>query len=211
MNKKVFLIILLFIPFMISAKECDYDRHEEYEKLAGNITYENDYVKSENRFSIVIYNMFEDMYANYNGKKYKPNAENTVTVPNITPGSNVMIYIYADDGCAEIKVINEMEPYFNPYYGTSVCSGYEDKIAVCQFQFTSSKVTESLIEEAKKNYDHIIVQNPEKEEDEKKDGFVYRILEFIRNWGIKILLVALTTFGAITLYSSKLRKIKHGI
>ena len=210
MNKKILLVLLLLIPMVIFAK-CDEAKHEEYVKLAPNITYDNDYSKSSDTFSLIIYNIFDDMYVTSGQKKYKPDAENKVTVDNIKPGSNVMLDIYANDGCDQIKSITVLEPYFNPYYGSQDCLGYETKIPVCSAQFTSSVVTKSLVEEAKSNYDNVIHQVVEKEEVKEDNGIIKQVLDFLKNWGIKILLVVVTIFITSSLFGAKFRKIKHGI
>ena len=49
--KKVVLMILLMIPFVINAEECNKDKHKEYINLSSNITYDNNYSKSSNTFS----------------------------------------------------------------------------------------------------------------------------------------------------------------
>lgn len=209
MNKKI-LLLLLFIPFIVSAK-CDSDKHEEYLKLSSNITYDNNYSKSEGNFNIIIYNIFDGMYVEDKSGKYTPDEENKVTVTGVKPGSTASLSIYADDGCEEIKVITIIEPYFNAYYNTSVCYGYEDKIPVCASQFTSSKVTRELVDLAKENYDNSIPQVDNKQEEKKDNGILARLKNFIDKWGIKILLVAVTIFISVSLYSTKVRKIKHGI
>ena len=81
--KKLVLVILLLIPFAINAEECDKNKHKEYINLSSNITYDNNYSKSSNNFTITIYNIFDGMYAKYNDKEYKPGSDNTIIVDRI--------------------------------------------------------------------------------------------------------------------------------
>ena len=210
MNKKVLLILLLFIPFIVNA-DCNSVKHEEYVGLAPNITYNNNYSKSSSKFNIVIYNIFNGMYATYNKQKYEPNEKNEVTIPDVKQGADVMISIFADDGCDEIKMITLIEPYFNEYYGSSVCEGYEGKVSLCSSQFTNGPVTKDVIDLAIESYGKSHQSIPKSKEAPKKETILDRIKEFIQNWGIKIVLVAVTIFVTSTIFSSKFRKIKHGI
>lgn len=210
MNKRVLLIILLLFPLIISAKECDKDKHAEYVKLAPNITYENVYSKSAKGYSITIYNIFDNMYVKYGNKELKPNEENEVVISDIKEGDIVSLAVYADDGCDEIKTITKIEDYFNPYYGSDLCLGYEGKIPDCTYQFTSSKVTRSGLDEAKRNYDGI-EQEMEEEDEPEEQTMLSKIKEFAKKWAIKIGLVVVTIFIASTLFNNKYRKIKHGI
>ncbi len=209
-NKKILLLILLF-PLFISAKECDRVAHEEYLDLAPNITYDRNYSKSNSSFSIIIYNIFDGMYINYSKRTYNPDNENKVTIDNIPEGTNVTIDIYANDGCSQIKQINLKLPYFNQYYGEAECRGYGTKIAECSAQFTTSKVTLKIVQEAKHNYDDGRYQFHPKEEVEEDNSLFKKIKAFIEEWGIKILLAVVTFFVSSTIYNAKFRKIKHGI
>lgn len=207
MVKKLLILVLLF-PMIVNAA-CNYDKHKQYEDLAPNITYDNNYSKSANKYNIVIYSIFSNLYVTYGGVKYTPDSENKVTISNINPGVDAKISIFANDGCAEIKIIYVSLPYYNQYYGSEACRGYE-KIPQCSSQFTSSLITKELLEKAKYNYDNAIPQ-PEDPEPEVEPGLFDKILDFVKTWGIKILLAVVTIFVTSTLFSIKFRKIKHGI
>lgn len=210
MNKRLLLVLLILFPIFINAKECDSKAHADYVKLAESITYDNNYSKSAGTFSIVIYNIFDGMYVKNGKTEYKPNKDNTVTIPDIKEGSTVTLYVYVDDGCGAIKNITVIEKFFNKYYGASVCNGYDEKVNVCSSQFTSSKVTYELVLEAIKNYNGETQSVPEHKVEEEKT-IVQVIVEFFKEWGIKILLVIFTLFITSTLYNIKFRKMKHGI
>ena len=222
MRKKLLLILLLFIPFIINAK-CNQNKHSEYVKLSSNITYDNDYSKSADRFTIIVYNIFDGMYIKYgivsldsdnedkDYKKLNPDKENKVTISDIKPGTSVKIKIYADDGCEQIKTIFVDELYYNEYYGSSECAGYEKVLPVCSYQFYNVKVTKSLIETSKKYRSMEIQGETEVETDDTDDSLFSRIKDFAEKWGIKILLVVVTIFITSSIFSAKFRNIKHGI
>ena len=209
--KKILLIILLVIPFVVYA-DCNRDKHAEYLKLADNITYDNNYSMSAKGFTVTIYNIFDGMYIMFGEKKYSPDADNIVTISNIKGGTNVILDIYANDGCSQIKQIVIMEPYYNTYYGSKDCYGYEDKLTICSSQFTSSEVTKTILEKSKYNYDNVIVQ----QEDPGAGGdgepsLIQKTKDFLLNWGVKFLLLVITTAVCLYFYNDKFRKIKHGI
>ena len=211
MIKKLF-IVLLFIPILINAKECDQAKHDEYMKIVPNITNDNDYSMSTSKFTIVIYNIFDDMYVKYNGNTYNPDEESKVIISNIDEGKVVDIDVYANDGCSAIKRITVFEPYYNRYYDDPICDGYKDKVAVCGSRFTDLKVTLELVKEAKQNYDNAGWQGGNEKKEAEKDKTVLELfVGFLKDWGIKILLVALTIFISSTIFNAKFRKIKHGI
>lgn len=210
-NKKVILVLLLLIPFMVSA-ECDKTKHQEYVKLASNITYDNTYSKSAGTFSITVFNIFNGMHVKYGDKTYSPNSDNEVVISGITGGTYVSMDVYANDGCEAIKRINKQEPYYNKYYGSRECVGYEDKLTMCAHQFTSSEVTKSLLDKAIYNYNYNIDQNTDGNNNDGTEASLYtKVKEFLLNWGIKIMLLVVTSVLTWAVCSDKFRKIKHGI
>ena len=208
--KKWLLVLLLLMPFVVKA-ECNKEKHDEYVKLSSSITYDNNYSKSQAAFTIVVYNIFSGMYIEYGGQTYKPNAENEVTITGIKGGTPVSLDIYGNDGCDQIKRIIIDEPYFNKYYGSDKCRPYVEKLIVCSSQFTSVEVTESRLDKAIYNYTHNISDQTEKNEEIVELTLFGRIKEFLYNWGLKIVLLLLTIGLSVGFYSTKFRKIKHGI
>ncbi len=209
--KKALLFILLIIPFIAYADECDKDKHKEFLILSENITYDNNYSKSSSSFTITIYNVFDGMYAKYNKVTYKSDDENTITIEKIPGGENVNIDIYGKDNCSSLKRIIVNEPYYNKYYGSSLCEGYENKLLMCSSQFTSTEVTRSTLEKAIYNYDHSIKSTDNKKEEETEETFASKFTAFITSWGIKIALAVISTIFSISLFNDKYRKVKHGI
>lgn len=207
--KKIVFILLVLFPFVINA-ECDYTKHEEYVKIASNITYDNSYSKSAGMFIVTLYNVFNGMHVKYNGQVYNPNSESEVVINSIPQGQRVILDIYADDGCDMVRKITIIEPYFNKYYGSKKCVGYENVLTMCSSQFTSSEINDEILNIAIKNHNNTILQETEKEI-EQEVGLFTRIKEFMLNWGIKIVLFVVTSGICWAFYTDKFRKIKHGI
>ena len=210
--KKIVIIILLIIPFIVNAKECDNKKHESFVKLSSNITYDNSYSKSLNAFNITIYNVVDGMYAEYDGKKYNQSDNNTIVINKVAPGTKLSIDIFGNDNCNQIRTLIINEPYYNKYYGSTECRKYVGKLLMCSSQFTSVEVTKSLLDKSIYNYEHSI--NQKTSNDKKPTGgnsFLGELTSFLTNWGIKIVLAVLSTIFSIVLFSGKYRKVKHGI
>ena len=209
--KKWLLVLLLICPFVVKA-ECNKEKHQEYVKLASNITYDNNYSKSHGTFTIVVYNIFNGMHIEYKGEKYKPNSDNEVTITGVEGGTKVQLEVYGNDGCEQISRIIVDEPFFNRYYGSEKCKPYIDKLVVCSSQFTSVEVTESILDKAIYNYTHDISQKTDKDKEEVVElTLLAKVREFLLEWGIKIVLLILTTGLSVGFYNTKFRKMKHGI
>ena len=201
MKKK--LLLLLLFPIFINAKECDKAKHQEYVPIAQNISYENDFVKSTKKFEITIYNVFDGLYINYDGKNYSPNSQNEVVISNIAEGKYVVLNIFANDGCEALKAISIIEPYYNEFYEKSICNGYKDKIPQCSLQFTSSKVTESNVRKAIKNFDNPVDNTPQPDTENEELTMLDKIKVFVKEWGIKIGLSVVTILVSSTIYNNK--------
>ena len=208
--KKVILILLILCPLLVNA-ECNKEKHQEYVNVSNKITYDNSYSLSASSFTVTVYNIIDGMYVVYNGKKYFPNTENEVTVPKIPEGSNIKLDVYANDGCEQIKRITISEPYYNPFYNSVKCIKYQTELALCANQFTTSPVTESILDKAIYNLENEIDQTTDTRVEETPPTLYDRVREFMLNWGIKILLLVVTTVLSLAFFSDKFRKVKHGI
>ena len=207
--KKLLLILLICFPFVVDA-ECNKTKHSEYIEYASRIEYDNSYSKSTNSFNIKLYNVLEDMVVKYDNITYDV-INNEVSITNISQGSTANISIFANDGCSsEIRTISITEPYYNIYYGSQLCEGY-DELALCSSQFTSVKTTEKLIKMAIDSYNNKIDYKEEEKKEDEGPTLYDKLIDFGLNWGIKILLCIITIVISSAFYNSKLRKIKHGV
>ena len=208
--KKVLLILIILFPIVVHGT-CNTEKNNEYIKtLAPQITYDNVYDRNSRRFSFIIYNVPRGFFVTTDSGKFYPDSENKVVFNGLNQGSNISVSVYASSECEAIKYIGFTEGYFNPYYNSYDCLGYEDKISYCSQEFTSTPVTKEIIELAKYYSETSFVQEEEKEE-VKELSFLDLLKIYISKWWVKVLLAVLTTIISISLYSTKLRKIKHGI
>ena len=208
--KKIILILLLFIPFVVSASECNTSLYDEYSSYASKITYDNDFRLSRMNYNITFYNVIDGLHFQYDKKNYYP-IEGEIQLTGIEQGKNMEIYVYGADGCNNaVRIININEPYYNPFYGTSDCIGYENRLSYCSTQFLSLSPSRELFEMAKKNIDNGYKQEEEKPE-EKEVTLLDKVVEFAGSWGVKIALFVITCVGTFSYYHDKFRKVKHGI
>ena len=204
--KKLLLIIFLCFPFIVKA-DCNRNMHNEYVEYASKISSDSSYSKSSGTFKIKLYNVLDDMVVKYKNVEYKVNSQNEVVIEGISEG----ISIFAKDGCNEIRIISINTPYYNEFFESELCRGYEDKLILCSSSFTTVRTTEEMIKKAKENYDRNIISEDEEEKKEEEKSFYDKLVEFGLNWGIKIVLFVMTVVISSAFYNTKLRKIKHGI
>ena len=148
--KKIILVILLCLPVFINA-ECDRDLHKIYVSYANDISYDTDYSISQKRFTVTLYNVIDEMTVKYN-KNTLVKKDGEVVISNIKEGTRMEIQVYAADGCSDVvRTIVINQPYYNTFYNSSLCNGYENKITYCTHKFTDLEVTEKLVKTAIKN------------------------------------------------------------
>ena len=209
MKYKLLLVLLVLFPVLVSA-ECNQTKHKEYEEIAKNITYDNHFDRTTGKYTFTIYNITGEMYGIYNGSNIKPDNENKIEIKDILQGRNVSISIYANDGCDPIKYFGVTEAYFNKFYNTEECLGYEN-MKECSKEFTSSQITEEILKNAKKYYYANYSTEEDQSTGENETSIIDLRKEYISKWWVKVLLSIVTTVLCIYLYRIRLRKIKHGI
>ena len=211
--KKYLLLILLMLPVFVFA-ECSYTKHEEFGSFASRITYETDYNMSDNTFTLTFYNVIDGLYFKIGETGlYKPDSNDTIVLSGLSEGSSMNVYDYANDDCmTQVRTIGISLPYYNPYYGSLLCSGYEN-LVLCSSRFTNMKATEELIKKMKENYDANLIQDAEAKEEEKEKEF--NLGSFL--WDIfvkyisKALLVIVSSGVTILYFNNKMIKVEHGV
>lgn len=212
MKKKIILLFLMIMfPNFISAATCDTKLFVQYQKLADNIDYETSYSKSANKFTIKFYNVVPGLYIFGNAIHYNGDSENIVTIKNVDEGSNVSYTINTSvtDCGSMLKTINVSFPYYNTFYDTDRCEEYKNKLSICSSQFLTYKPSLELFELQVKNLGGINPILPD-DVDESKT-FIDNVIDFMKDWGIQILIVVITSAITIIPFNAKLRKIRHGI
>lgn len=212
MEKKIVLLLILMIfpSIILNAAMCDATEYVKYQKLAENVTYETSYSKSSKTFEIKLYNVYNGLYISFDGIAYPTTYDNKVFISDIKEGQNISFSVNTNDtGCGDLlKSFYINLPYYNSFYESSRCDDYKDKLAICSSQFLSYQPTNELFELQLKNYSGI---NDQLEEEEKDKTIIEIIVDFVKDWGVKILLVVISSIITIIPYNIKLRKIKHGI
>jgi hypothetical protein len=204
---KKLVILLLLCPMFINAA-CDRELQSTYASYAKDISYETEYSKSQNKFTVKLYNVIDDMTVKFNKKNYSIK-DNEVVIDNIKEGTHMEIYIYGKDGCIEpARTIYIDQPYYNEFFESSICHGYENKITYCTHKFTDIDVTEKLVKTAIENYEHNMVQVVVPPE-EPVLTTMQKISMFAKTWGIRIILVLVTSFLTNWYFNDKYIKVKH--
>lgn len=213
MKKGLLFILLLMVPmFVFAAEDCNYNKHQEYIKYAGYITYETDYNMGSKTFSITFYNVIDGLSLRIGEKTYTATENDTVVVTGLSEGTNLNVYIFGKDNCkSQAGNIVISLPYYNPYYGSVLCSGYEE-IILCSSRFTSMKASEDLITKMKENYDKTYNQDKKEEEEEKEEFNLTSFLwEIFVKYISKGLLIIVSSGLTLLYFNNKMIKIEHGI
>ncbi len=212
--KRIFLTILLLIPFVINANECDYKREVELNDLAGNIKYETIYDYDNNEFDINFYNVVDGLYLSFNNGTYFGDDDNRLTINDQNEGTYLTVIVRSGEtSCfSSIMDIYVILPYYNKYFGSEICKGYEEKINVCSSEFLSYKVSKTDVNKSIESYKESLIEvSTTKKEEENNVTFTDKAISFFKNFGIKIVLVIVSSLITIAIFNIKFRKIKHGI
>ena len=212
MKKGLLVALLLMLPIFIFADECDYKKHEEYFKFASYITYEKEYNSADRTFTVTIYNVIDGLYIKNGNVTYNRNEDDTVVINGMKQGTSVILYIYGKDGCtSQAGTIAIDFPYYNPYYGTQICNGYEN-LTLCASRFTTTLATEDMIKKMKDSYNQVIIQDADQVQKEEEEGTTF----FNYMWDIfvkyisKVLLVVFSSGITIMFFNNKMIRIEHG-
>lgn len=212
--KKILLFILLLIPVFVNA-ECDNNKIVELGKFAGNITYNTEYSKSSSKYTVTFYNVVEGLYLEYNNKSYLPNGDNEVKISDLRDGISMEVIVYPSNaGCrSSLNTIRFKLKYYNKFYNDPRCEEYIKKgckTVYCSNQFLDVQPTDELFEGALKNTcGDAAIPLPEPTPEEVT--FLDKVLDFMLDYGIKFLLIAISLTVSILVFTNKYRKMKHGI
>lgn len=213
MKKIISILLLMFIITSVKA-ECDYKKEVELNKLASMITYQIVYNEENNTFDIKLFNINEQLFISYKSDAFIPDTNGQTIIKNIKEGLYITLTINTNEShCySSLMSIYITIPYYNEMYGNDRCIGYENKLAICTDKFLSYDTDEVMLNNAINNLNNKF----EKEEIEEvivEESITLKdkVINFIKEWGIKIGLVFITIIITISIFQIKLRKIKHGI
>lgn len=206
MKKVLFMIIVIFFPFVINA-ECDYKEEKNVTSLSVYINQGYVYNEDTKSFDVYFYNL-QNMFAiKYDSKSYVQDKDNRAVIRNVPIGTSMEIEIFTsgDTDCRgkTVRNITINLPYLNPYYGSNECIKYPT-LTVCYSRFLSFDISYTTFKNALKREDEKQVVEI------KEPGFFEIAIKFITNNYIKILLISGTTVISLLFYKRKYRKSKHG-
>lgn len=211
--KKILLILLLFIPIYVNAL-CDNGQIVTLSKFASNITYDTSFSKSSSTYTVTFYNVVKDIYLEYDNKKYYPNSNNEVTITGLEEGITIVVGAYPnkEDCKSNLITLRVKLQYYNKFYNDYRCKDYiKDGCSTvyCTSQFLDVKPTEELFKGALSNAcGEPAIPLPE---EEKEPTFLDKVIEFLLDYGIKFMLIAISLTASILFFTNKYRKMKHGI
>lgn len=134
----IILSLLLFIPVNVNAlhevidSRCTNTLKTSLREEANDVVYRLSKVSSDTgvTYTAYFYNLTNNIYISVNDNALYDNK-----IGNLKPGSNIIATIYSSNNnyCAGYKaktlIINV--PFYNPYFGTKACSGF-DNFYLCQ-------------------------------------------------------------------------------
>lgn len=218
--KKVVLCLVTFFSFsVIMEAECGYKELKELNTLASYADSSYEYNESTGNFDLTITNLSDKIYVRSGEQFYYPvGGEVKISVPVGTDFSSMLIGSSGSSCPSEVlRMLKVSIPYKNPFYMNEKCVGHEE-LDVCNHKFLNYQLSEytfnSLIEKGKKEE----FDNTEKENNKKPDiivdenkTFSEKIIDFIKDSYVPILLVIASTCLPLAIYSVIYRKIKHGL
>lgn len=212
MKKKILIVLLMIVfPNVVFAASCDTKVYVQYQKLADNINYETSYSKSSNKFTITFYNVVSGLSITNGSSSYSGGEDNIVTISDVSEGAIISYKINTSvtECGSSLKSINITLPYYNTFYESERCYEYIDKLSICSSQFLTYKPSLELFQLQVKNYNGMQPDNPEPEPESRT--FLDDVVDFMKDWGIQILIVVVVSVITIIPFNAKLRKIRHGI
>lgn len=208
MKKIIFIIIMMFAGIYSLNASCTYSEKRELNALSSYVNYDYDY--NDNSFSVNIYNLKNNLIANYNGTLAKDNYESRII--GLTEGESLKVSITAGEGTCEgeaLRVITINIPYLNPYYGSEECEGKED-LNVCSSKFLDYRLSESTFNSLVNK--RVVTQIKDEEEaEEEVVTLLDRVMEIVEKAYIPLILVIISSIITYMILKPIYRKIKHGL
>jgi hypothetical protein len=197
------------MPVFINAT-CDLNIQSQYMKYAYDISYDSEYDEVSKKFNVTLYNVNDKLTVKYNGINYRIE-NNKVLINGVNEGTEMSISLFGPSGCDDpVRLIYINQPYSNPFYGSTMCYGYDGKISYCTYKFIKTKPTEKLVSDAIYNYNSSLVKvEEEKPQEEVVITFGERVLDFVDNRFLKIFMFIFTGYVTYVIYNDLYIKVKH--
>lgn len=188
MKKLTYLLfLLLIIPIKVGAihevidSRCTNSLKAMLRNEGQEVAYRFSKVKSDEdiTYTIYFYNLTENMYmTDSSGNIYTSSK-----IEKLTPGSSFVINFYASSKtyCEGYKIYSKTisVPYYNPYFGSDLCKGYEN-YSLCKENINitiSQEEFEKKLNSYKENFKEEV--NISEEEEKEDENIEFSLYEFI--------------------------------
>lgn len=210
MKKLFFLLVLCAWPFMVNA-ECTYSEKYELNALSSYIDYAYDYNESTGLFTINLFNIEDRLELRYENKVYEPeNGE--VIISNIAPGTRLSIDVYStvQNECYNeyLRVIYVSIPYFNRFYDSILCDGYEE-LDICNSRFLDYQISNQTFILLLNNYEFSLNDKELDSGSVLDHGWFNKAVIVLKNNYLKIVICILSTVLSVSIFNVVYRKVKH--
>lgn len=207
--KKIILLLILFMPIFINAT-CDFDMQNQYMKYAYDISHDSEFDSVSKKFNVTLYNVNDKLTVRYGGVNYQV-INNKVSINGVKEGTEMSISLFGPSGCDDpVRLIYISQPYFNPFYGSTMCYGYDGKISYCTYNFINTKPTEELVADAIYNYtSSLVTEEEEKPEEVVELTLGEKIVDLIDTRLIKVFMFIFTAYVTFVIYNDLYIKVKH--
>lgn len=204
------LFVLLVKPINIKAS-CTIQEKAKLKQIVSNINISYDYVIQNNRasFSLRFNNVNSQIYFKDEfGNLYYGNDLGEVILYNYPAGNSYTFDFYGVNACDYDSVgkLYATLPSYNPYYMLSVCDDAKE-YSLCQKWVSHSLSRNEFIKNVN-NYKNSINENPDDNVVDKDISIIDFVLNFIRMYGVYILIVI--TISIVTIKYIRYKKDSFG-
>lgn len=215
MKKIIFILFVSFTSIIGLNAECSYKELKELNSFASHVETSYKYNETTGLFDLTITNLGDKVFIR-NGINDLFPTDGQLTISNLALGSTFTSTIIGglngECGGEILRTIRVNLPYLNKYYNSEKCLGHEN-LNICNSRFLDYELTErtfySLI---RRNDQEAIEKNKQDNKDEIEElTIIDKIILFIKNNYIKFLLVIGTSVIVTSIYTTIIRKIRHGI
>ena len=214
MKKLTYLLfLLLIIPIKVGAihevidSRCTNSLKTLLRNEGQEVTYRFSKVKNESdvTYTIYFYNLTENMYMTDS----TDNIYTSSKIEGLIPGSTFVINLYASNKtyCEGYKIYSKTinVPYYNPYFGSDLCKGYE-KYSLCR-EDVNVTISQDEFEKKLNSYKESL-NNKEKTDinEQVENDNDFKLHEFILNY--KYYFILISVIMLVTIMGVIIRQVK---
>lgn len=209
-KKLLLFLVLLVIPRIVFA-ECTYSEKYELNALSSYIDYNYEYNEASGLFTITLMNVNDKLEIRNKNYTYYPE-NNKIVIENIEPGTRLSLDVYSTvyNECYNeyLRVIYVSVPYFNRYYGSVLCKGYEN-LDICNSRFLDYKISNETFLLILKNYEYTLSDKQDDGNETVDEKWYEFVMNFFQEYFFKILVSVISFVISISIFNVIFRKVKH--